>query len=233
MHTLSDLLAEPQGGPGGGAPVRRHTKTLPGHEGRFWQPFRRGQASRYLLAAERYDRTGRLAHRADRNRRHNGPLGHVALDVLRYLLRIIDFKSGRLDPAILTIANRIGRSPAAVVAALQRLKRHGFLDWLRRYEPTQNEGRGPQVRQTSNAYRLALPAAAEALLPAEAPPPDCETDRRVRAVQEARAMILEDPSNALGQVLSRLGRLVQQRDSTAQSESPTSSFIQMRNGLRP
>ena len=59
---------------------------------------------------------------------------------------------------------RTKRSKDAVVRALAALRRHGFVDWLRRYIPTGNLGAGPQVQQTSNAYRLALPPAAERLL---------------------------------------------------------------------
>jgi hypothetical protein len=59
---------------------------------------------------------------------------------------------------------KLRRSKDAVVRALQALRAHGFLDWLRRYVPTGQEGRGPQVKQTSNAYRLSMPARAMRLL---------------------------------------------------------------------
>src|SRR3712207_7937706 len=59
---------------------------------------------------------------------------------------------------------KLRRSKSAIYDALHALKTHGFLDWLRRYEPTGREGRGPQVRQTSNAYRLSLPSRALRLL---------------------------------------------------------------------
>jgi hypothetical protein len=59
---------------------------------------------------------------------------------------------------------RLKRSKDAIVSALKALRAHGFLDWLRRYVPTGNEGRGPQVQQTSNAYRMFLPPTAKRLL---------------------------------------------------------------------
>ena len=62
-----------------------------------------------MQAAEKYDRLKRLAHRRERNNRENGAIGHVGLEVLRELLRLIDYKTGRLDPAIATLALRIGR----------------------------------------------------------------------------------------------------------------------------
>src|SRR4051812_2726897 len=40
---------------------------------------------------------------------------------------------------------------------MARLKLHGFLDWIRRTEPTGNKGEGPQVRQITNAYVFGLP----------------------------------------------------------------------------
>lgn len=171
-----------------GEPVHRYTKTLAGQEGRFWQPFNRRHAARYLRAAERYDRIGRMAHRTARNGRQNGPLGHVALDVLRDLLRLVDFRTGRLDPAISTIASRIGRSVAAVHEALKRLRAHGFLTWLRRYTPAETAGQaGPQVRQTSNAYALMLPA--RAVIEDEPPLPEDELHRQATIAAEVAAMI--------------------------------------------
>jgi hypothetical protein len=150
--------------------------------------------------------------------------------VLRELLRLIDYKTGRLDPAITTIAERIGRSVAAVVDALKRLRDHGFLAWLRRYVPTGNAGlRGPQVQQTSNAYRLALPAALLRLF--TVPAPEDDTHRRETAAADAQEMIkrlpldeqpaalLCDPEMAAA--LARLGRAImeQERDSGRQNES--------------
>lgn len=202
-----------------GAPVRRHSRTMPGGEGRFWRPFNPKHRAPFMLAAERYDCAGRLAARADRNGRKNGPLGHVALDVLRELLRVIDYRTGRLDPAIKTIAQRIGRSTAAVVDALKRLRLHGFLDWLRRYEPTNSPGRGPQVRQTSNAYRVSLPPRALALLPDAAPVSD-DLDHADQQRDQQRKEYAFDDSPLAG-VFARWGAAVarRERDSDQQHES--------------
>jgi len=175
-------------------PVRRNSFNVGEREHRLWKPLatnnrdaRRVIAAR-LKAAEHYDRAGKQAGKK------NGPLGHVGLEVLRELYRIVDFKSGRLEPAIATICDRIRRSRAAVVAAMARLKDHGFLDWIRRSEPTDNEGQaGPQVRQITNAYFLGLPAAAAAwvrgILGHDAPIPDCEAARMAADKAEASAML--------------------------------------------
>lgn len=139
-----------------------------------------------LKAAEYYDR------RHKQPGKWNGPLGAIGLEVLRELYRIVDFKTGRLEPAIATICNRIRRSKQAVVDALARLKQHGFLDWVRRSEPTECEGAGPQVRQITNAYGFGLPESAAAWVKkilGNGPVPDCELARQEADRAEAEAML--------------------------------------------
>ncbi|MCZ7502990.1 helix-turn-helix domain-containing protein [Agrobacterium sp. ST15.13.015] len=141
-----------------GAPVRRNSRLKGKCEAVFWKPMPRHEAREIMLAARKYE----LAMKQPGKR--TGPLGHVALEVLDYLTNLVDFGNGRLDPSISTIMEKIGRARAAVCRALDALRTHGFVDWLRRYIPTGNDGAGPQVQQTSNAYRLSLPARAKALL---------------------------------------------------------------------
>ncbi|GGB21676.1 hypothetical protein GCM10011380_09080 [Sphingomonas metalli] len=77
----------------------------------------------------------------------------VDLRVLKALLRFVDFKTGRLFPAIEAIAAKAACHRNSVVAALRRLKHHGFIDWVRRTIKTGNDGEfAPQREQTSNAY---------------------------------------------------------------------------------
>lgn len=227
MYQIGEALTAAQAtgyGRTSGQKVHRHTKHQPGQEGRFWQPFSRRNSARFLRAAERYDRLQRLRHRADRNGLKNGTLGHIGLEVLRELLRLIDYRTGRLDPAIATIAERVGRSIAAVHAALNRLRAHGFLSWLRRYVPTGRDGlRGPQVRQTSNAYALTIPAAAR--LDDEPPAPEDDQHRRQTAADEAARMIAELPlfernrelfdGDGLADAVSRLEAAIMAREALA------------------
>lgn len=249
VFELVEALSRGRGSRRTGQPVRRDSR-LKGGEGRFWQPFNGRNARRYLLAAERYDCAGRMAARRDRTGRKIGPLGHVGLNVLRELLRLVDYRTGRLDPALTTLAARTGHSVAGVVAALKRLRQHGFTDWLRRVEPTGNEGRGPRVRQASNAYALLLPKRAEALLPAAPPEPVDHEHARAAKAAEWRAMIDSLPvgqrnqaelgQGGFGAVLDRFmltgeqaarERLAQARQSMGQnaiqsrSENPTSSNL--------
>ena len=56
-----------------------------------------------LKAAEIYNEAG-LHEKGERS----GPLGSVALDVLRLFVNLIDFRTGRLEPSITKIMDRLG-----------------------------------------------------------------------------------------------------------------------------
>ena len=206
-------------------PVRRHSHFKGRSENRIWRPTNRQEVQKVLLAAKRYE----LAERQKGKR--TGPLGSVAIEVLEFFVNLVDFRTGRLEPSIDTIMTKVRRSRDAVVTALKALRAHGFLDWLRRYEPTGKEGRGPQVQQASNAYRLSLPEKALRLLGrlGKAPPPPDDH----RAAKEARAAeldaykkslpldelaLFEAGNNPLGRALAALGKSLQQRESAKQTE---------------
>jgi hypothetical protein len=213
-------------------PVRRHSRLVGECEGAIWRRTDRAEVRRILLAARRYELTTRAPGR------RNGPLGHVALEVLELLGNLVAYKSGRLEPSIDTIARKVRRARSAVVEALAALRAHGFLDWLCRYEPTGCEGRGPQVRQVSNAYRLALPPRAARLLGIQGQdvplPDDLEHAKWVRA-EDVLSMkaglpldelaVVEVDDGPLARALAGLGRLVQERESARRSEIQTKNFI--------
>ncbi len=219
-----------------GAPVRRCSYHEGERERQVWRPIADGSRraarrwiSAFMQAAEQYDRSKKAAGR------RNGALGHIALEVLRELFRLVDYKTGRLEPAIETLQRATRRSRAAVVAALRRLKDHGFLTWIRRTEPTDNEGAGPQVRQITNAYGFdltALPKRAAIIirtLLGRAPQPDDDAARRAEDAAELERMITSLPPSeqgsaraadpALAEALNSLGRSMQEREFTERSES--------------
>ncbi|WP_458573624.1 helix-turn-helix domain-containing protein [Chelatococcus asaccharovorans] len=216
-------------------PVRRHSHFKGRSEGGLWRPTNRQEVQKILLAAKRYE----LAER--RKGERTGPLGSVAIEVLEYFVNLVDFRTGRLEPSIDTIMGKVRRSRDAVVRALKALRTHGFLDWLRRYEPTGNEGRGPQVQQASNAYRLSLPAKALRLLgrfgKAPPPPEDHIAAQAARAAElnayrtalplDERALF-EAGNNPLGRALAALGKSLQQRESAKQTESPSNLSLSMK-----
>ena len=214
-------------------PVRRHSHIRGRSEGRIWRPTTRRDVQAILKAAEIYNEAG-LRQKGERS----GPLGSVALDVLRLFVNLIDFRTGRLEPSITTIMDRLGRSRDTIVRALKNLRAHGFIDWLRRYEPTGNEGRGPQVQQTSNAYRLSLPEKARQFLGrfGKAPPPPADHGQDQQAWSEAidaykttlpldERTQLDTGDSPLGKALVMLAKSVMKRESDNQTESPSDLYL--------
>lgn len=212
-------------------PVRKHSHLAGRCEAMFWKRTDRQEVRKIALAARRYE----LATRQPGAR--NGALGFVALEVLELFANLVSFKTGRLDPSIEYLMAKLKRSRDAIVRALKALRAHGFLDWLRRYVPTGNEGRGPKVQQTSNAYRLSLPARALRLLGRHgrpAPLPDDFSHARetaAAAIDAHRATLPMDElalfdvgDNPLGQSLARLARSMKERESASRTESQ-SRFI--------
>jgi hypothetical protein len=203
----------------------------------LWRPIgstgrdaRRVVAAR-MKAAEYYDRKHKQPGK------WNGPLGAIGLEVLRELYRIVDFKTGRLDPAIATICERIRRSKQAVVDALARLKEHGFLDWVRRSEPIDDaDGAGPRVRQITNAYGFSLPkcaAAWAAKILGNGPAPDCELARCEADRAEVEAMldqastdevvdfIVDNPQ--LAEILKKMGSSLSKNSASLPTEKKPAS----------
>jgi hypothetical protein len=207
-------------------PVRRHSNAAGRCEAVFWRGTKREDVRKIVLAAKRYELTTRTKGA------RSGALGAVALEVIEYLANIVDYRTGRLDPSIDTMMLRLKRSRDAIVRALKALRSHGFLDWLRRYVPTGNEGRGPQVKQASNAYRLFLPPRALRLLGRlglPVPVPDDVSHR-----QECEAAVLKAHADSLPldervrfkyadspltEALARLGAAMMQRESVQRTES--------------
>jgi len=171
--------------------VRRDSFPKGQCEARFWRPVSKRQMGPAMVAAEGYERQHKLAGK------RNGPLGHVGLEVLRALYRIVCHRSGRLEPSIDYLMGKLRRSRDAVVRALKALKVHGFLDWIRRTEPVpEAEGAGPRIRQISNAYRLCIPAFARVIverITGPAPvPADVVQHLEQRRIEQA-AMVAELP----------------------------------------
>lgn len=97
-----------------------------------------------MKTAEEYDLVGKQTGRW-------GPLGPHTLRVLKELLQLVDFASGRLDPSYDCLASRTGFAKSTIASALRKLQAHRFLDWVRRTRVVDGEA-GPERKQTSNAY---------------------------------------------------------------------------------
>ena len=130
-------------------------------------------------------------------------MGQNCRKVLRWLLRLCDFKTGTCEPSIDTLTAKTKFARPTVVRALKILWANGFIDWIRRTVKTDNApGEGPAVKQFTNAYffdtkrlpdrcfkRLTqlLRKAGKAFRPAEYPRP-----ARYVGAQERRARTIRD-----------------------------------------
>lgn len=145
-------------------------------------------------------------------------------DVFLALLRMERNFRGRLFPSYEEIAEAAQCSRSRAHTALAALESLGLLDRLRRYTYTRKIGRG-RSKQTSNAYRIKLPALLRKLLPftrRPTPLPADDTWRREEAGREQEAMIealpLDDrlratmSDKAFAEDLIRLGKAVADRE---------------------
>lgn len=195
-------------------PVRRNSYNVGERERLIWKPLDRGERRARLAAARAFDREER------KKGQPWGPLGPIGLELLDALYDLVDYRSGRLDPSINFLCAKIRRSKKAVIDAMRRLKENGFVDWIRRTEPIDNPGAGPQIKQASNAYWFGLPAKAAALvariLGRGAPKPDDQLQREAedaaavetmlaQAGPEAAARFIAGDS-AIGDALAAFGR---------------------------
>jgi len=205
-----------------GQPVRRHSHLAGRVPPSYVHKITKREAWEIVEGAQRYDDAGRK----DGKR----PLGPNAIRVLRYLANLAAY-SGRVEPSYDYLMEKLGLARDTINRALKALKAHGFLDWVRRYVPTGNTD-GPQVQQTSNAYRITLPAIVRKLLGRfgkPAPVPDdvlqAAKDRaeQIEAMRAALTMpeqITLDfgADDATGQALARLWQSMQKRESEKRSE---------------
>jgi hypothetical protein len=227
-------LLEHGDSPRSGEKVWRNSYTEGTIEDRVWKPIHDGTprggkrwAGALLKAAKALEYKTRLDRRKTEPGARNGVLGEIGIEVLEYLYNLVDFSTGRLEPAIKTIADNIGRAYGAVHEALCRLRNEGFLHWMRRSRPVENpEPGGPQVKQIQNAYALLVPAEMKDWLRTlfkRGPAPECEQDRR-KAEKEAyeamlASMTAEERHNVtwngdrlLGETLRSLAASIDTRD---------------------
>jgi hypothetical protein len=228
------MLLERGDSPRSGERVWRNSYTEGTIEDRVWRPIHDGSkrggkrwTGALMKAARNFEYRTRLKRRESEPGARNGALGEVGLEVLAFMFEIVNYATGRLEPAIATIAETIGRSYSAVHDALCRLRKEGFLHWMRRSRPIEDPvPGGPQVEQVSNAYALLIPVEMKswmANLLRKAPQPQCEEDRRKRDKEEFEAMLdgmttqerhraTWNGDNLLGETLARLAAAIDARD---------------------
>ncbi len=159
--------------------VFRESSRLRGtFETKFWKALTKQQARQVAAACEAFEDATKLYGKRE------GELGATAVRVARYLANMAHACRGRVDPSFDEICRKVRRSRAAVARALRNLVTHGFLERARRVERTARVGAGPQLRQTSNAYRVLLPAKAAALVERFFPLPSDQALRDAERSQE-------------------------------------------------
>jgi hypothetical protein len=113
-----------------------------------FQPLPKDVAVRLWHDARRYERTTRQPGRQD------GAIGRNGLAVLHALLfDFLNNATGRLDPAIASIARMANISPRSAARGLAALKAAGVLSWKRRCDRVIEGGR-MLLKQISNAYAV-------------------------------------------------------------------------------
>jgi hypothetical protein len=189
-----------------------------------FQPLKKKDAAKLWHEARRFERSTRQPGRQD------GALGRNGLAVLYALLfDFLNYASGRLDPAIDTIAKAANISPRSAARGLVNLKAHGVLNWARRCIADIGEAGRIVFRQLSNAYAV-LPVSqwlGHRPRP-EAPPPERGTwgdhpplpSVLVQAAEAgsvaAQIKTLElEPSDELAAALASYGRAYQKRGNSA------------------
>ena len=80
------------------------------------------------------------------------------LAVLEALLRIARVQAGRVYPTLEYLAETVGIGRRTVIRALALLTELGFVLAQRRFKRVEIDGVGPRYKQTSNAYRMLMPA---------------------------------------------------------------------------
>ncbi len=229
-------LLERGDSPRSGEKVWRNSYTEGTIEDRVWRPIHDGTTrggkrwtAALLKAARDLEYRSRLARREKEPGARNGVLGEIGLEVLGFMFETVDYATGRLEPAIATIAEGIGRSYSAVHEALCRLRSEGFLHWMRRSRPIVDaEPDGPQVEQIPNAYALLVPVEMKKWLglllrKRKSQAPQCDEDRRKheRAAYEAmlgtltveeRHQTTWNGDRLLGETLRSLAASLDKRD---------------------
>ena len=115
-------------------------------------PISRKQAFEIWNRAREWERDSRK--RGDRG----GIIGYVGMRILDALLwHFLDRKTGRLDPSYEQIARVAACGRSAVAEALQRLKKLGLINWVRRCSQKIVDGRFT-LEQDTNAYAVLPPS---------------------------------------------------------------------------
>lgn len=142
----------------------------------------------------------------------------ASVRVFEEILTLARLNEGRVYPSYDRLAQVTGLGRATVARALRILENIGFLMRQRRFKRIEDaQGPGPRYEQTSNAYRIFLPAFLREYLPRSlrpAPLPEDAVHRMEEHAQDMQDMVRSlscrelaetHIGGSLGKVLARLG----------------------------
>ena len=220
------------------AMARRDSQEAGTFEDGFFAVPAKGEPDRLLRIARRSLDAGRQLRREARAgartltlaERRLAALTGAAVRVYEEIVTLARLNHGRVFPSYEHLAKATALGRATIARALHILEDIGFLVRRRRFRRIANAGAGPRIRQTSNVYRPALPAAVLAYLPRwmrPAPLPDellqHDADRRAETqamldTLSCRELATTIADGELGAVLARLGAGIDRRERESQSE---------------
>jgi hypothetical protein len=188
-------------------------------------PLPKKKAVKLFHKARQFERQTRQRGKQD------GALGRNGLAVLHALIfDFLHYASGKLEPAIASIARKAAVSVSSAKRGLASLKAAGVLHWIRRAAETRDEQGRFCLEQDTNAYGVIPPSQWLGFIePKEAPPPHSSTwgatpplpsvieqaitERQEGAGDAAIIKRLEDDlDDELAAALARFGRAMQERE---------------------
>lgn len=191
-----------------GQPVRRNSQEAGGEYGSIW--------TRFTTPMDRWWAEARRRLSADA-RAGGWRIRHLHAQLIGDLFaRVVDKRTGRLEPSYELIMRTLGLCKQAVADALELLEDLDLLGRRRRFVHISGEGRKASYRQTANAYWFQLPRAAQALLAhkhRDAPP--CEAELARRREQAARATAAAAEALRVGCPNARAAALAERRAAAA------------------
>src|SRR5215212_5126269 len=203
-----------------------------------FMPLKQKKAVKIFHKARAFERQTRPKGKQD------GALGRNGLLVLHTLIfDFLNYATGRLDPAIATIAKKAAISVSSAKRGLANLKHSGVLHWIRRAAETRDEKGRFCEEQDTNAYGIVPPSqwlgffdplsAAPQPHPSEwgaVPPLPSVIDQAAEEIRhgarKAALSILEsDPGDALAATLASFSRAMDAKEEGAKNLGKSDSSV--------